>query len=159
MKTCPECCSQMPDEAQVCHACGRRVTGKACPDCDEISKPTAKKCRYCGHDFARSEKLAVIEAFQASASLLPTFILRARFIPQQIHLNSEKIVIRTYGFFWLSHTDDDIPWEKIAGYHYRSGFFWDAIEIQTRGQKANSIGCLSKSVGRKIKTTLERMKE
>ncbi|MCB1079689.1 MAG: zinc ribbon domain-containing protein, partial [Verrucomicrobiae bacterium] len=142
MRTCPECCSQMPEEAQVCHACGRRVMGKACPDCDEISKPAARKCRYCGHDFARGERLQSIEPFKVTASLMPTFLLRGRFIPQEVHLSPEKIVIRTYGLFWLSHVDEEIPWEKIAGYHYRSGFFWDAIEIQTRGQNANQIGCL-----------------
>jgi rRNA maturation endonuclease Nob1 len=25
MKTCPECCSDIPDQAEVCHACGRRI--------------------------------------------------------------------------------------------------------------------------------------
>ena len=55
--------------------------------------------------------------------------------------------------------DEDIPWEKIAGYHYHSGWFWDGIEIQTRGQKANTIGGLSKSCARTIKETLEQMKE
>ncbi len=149
----------MPAMAQVCHACGRRVVGKACPDCDEISKLAAKKCLYCGFDFARGERLAVIDPFLAKAALMPTFLLRGRFIPQEIHVSPEKVVIRTYGLFWLSHTDEDIPWEKIAGYHYRSGFFWDSIEIQTRGQKANSIGCLAKSSGRRIKATLEQMKE
>jgi hypothetical protein len=103
MKKCPECCSDMPDEAEVCHACGRRIIGKLCPQCAELSKAAATKCRYCGHDFARDE--------------------------------------------------------KIAGYHYHSGWFWDGIEIQTRGQKSNSIGCLPKPSGRRIKETLEQMKE
>ncbi len=119
----------------------------------------ARKCQYCGHDFAREEKIAVIEPYSAKASFLPTLLLRGRLIPQEIHLSSEKIVIKTWGFFWLSHTDEEIPWEKIAGYHYHSGWFWDGIEIQTRGQKSNSIGCLPKSCGRSIKETLERMKE
>ena len=159
MKNCPECFSEMPDQAEVCHACGRRIVGKPCPDCAELSKTEARKCRYCGHDFAREEKIAVIEPYSAKASFLPTFLLRGRLIPQEIHLTSEKIVIKTWGFFWLSHTDEEIPWEKIAGYHYHSGWFWDAIEIQTRGQKSNSISCLPKPSGLKIKETLERMKE
>jgi len=159
MKTCPECCAEIPEHAGVCQACGRRIVGKQCPECAEISKPAARKCQYCGHDFARGEKIANIETYSARASFLPTVLLRGRLIPQEIHLSSEKIVIKTWGFLWLSHTDADIPWEKIAGYHYHSGWFWDGIEIQTRGQKANSIGCLPKSCGRKIKGTLERMKE
>lgn len=86
-------------------------------------------------------------------------MIRGRLIPQEMHLSSEKIVIQTWGFFWLSRTDEDIPWEKIAGYHYHSGLFWDSVEIQTRGQKANTIGCLPKSSGRTVKEILERMKE
>lgn len=159
MKKCAECCSDIPDEAEVCYACGRRLVGKPCPECAELSKMAAKKCAYCGHNFAREEKIAVVELFSAKAAFLPTVLLRGRLIPQEIHLSPEKIVIKTWGLFWLSHTDEDIPWEKIAGYHYRSGWFWDGIEIQTRGQKANSIGCLPKSSGRRIKEILEQMKE
>jgi hypothetical protein len=149
----------MPDQAEVCHACGRRIIGKPCPECAELVKTAARRCQYCGHDFAREEKIAILEPYSAKASLLPTVLLRARLIPQEIHLSPEKIVIKTWGVFWLSHTDEDIPWEKIAGYHYHSGLLWDSIEIQTRGQKANSIGCLGKSSGRRIKETLEQMKE
>ena len=103
--------------------------------------------------------MAFVEPYSAKASLLPTLLLRGRLIPQEIHLTPEKIVIKTWGFFWLSHMDEEIPWEKIAGYHYHSGWFWDGIEIQTRGQKSNTIGCLPKSAGRTIKASLERMKE
>ena len=60
---------------------------------------------------------------------------------------------------WLSRTDEEIPWEKIAGYHYHSGWFWDSVEIQTRGQKANQMGGLPKDQGQRIKEILERMKE
>ena len=159
MKTCPECCSDIPDQAEVCRACGRRVVGKSCPECAELSKYAAKKCCHCGHDFARQAKIAVIEPFGTKAAFLPTVLFRYRFIPQEIAVSSDKIVIKTWGFFWLSHTDEDIPWEKVAGFHYHSGWFWDSIEIQTRGQKANTIGGLPKSSGRRIKEILERMKQ
>ena len=159
MKACPECCSEVEEEAAVCSACGRRIVGKTCPECAEISKEEAKRCRYCNHDFARQERLAIIEPYRARAALLPTFLFRGRFIPQEIHLSPEKLVIKTWGFFWLSHVEEEIPWEKIAGYHYHSGLFWDQIEIQTRGQKANKIGCLGKMNGKSIKERLERMKE
>lgn len=159
MKKCPDCLSDIPEAAEVCHACGGRVAGKPCPDCAELSRTAAKKCRCCGHSFAREVRIAAVEAFTAKADLLPTVLLRGRLIPQEIHLSSEKIVIQTWGFFWLSRTDEDIPWEKIAGYHYHSGLFWDSVEIQTRGQRANAIGCLPKSDGSKVKAILERMKE
>ena len=159
MKPCPECCSEVPDAAEVCSACGRRIVGKACPECAELSRSAAKKCASCGHSFAREQKIAVVEPFSAKAALFPTIILRGRLIPQEIQLSAEKIVIKSWGFFWLSHTDEDIPWEKIAGYHYHSGWFWDGIEIQTRGQKANTIRCLPKTSGQRIKGILEQMKE
>jgi hypothetical protein len=159
MKTCPECCSEVPEAAEVCRTCGRRIVGKACPECAELSKSLAKKCASCGHSFAREAKIAIIEPFSAKAELLPTFFLRGRFIPQEIALSIDKIVIKTWGFFWLSHTDEEIPWEKIAGYHYHSGWFWDSIEIQTRGQKANTIQGLPKDGAHRIKTILEQMKE
>ena len=47
MKTCPECCSEIPEQAEVCQACGRRIVGKQCPECAELSKTTARKCQYC----------------------------------------------------------------------------------------------------------------
>ncbi|MXY07283.1 MAG: hypothetical protein F4Y61_01390 [Rhodothermaceae bacterium] len=107
--------------------------GKECPECCEVSKEPAKRCAYCGHNFERKEKIANIEPFSAKASLLATLFLRMRLIPQEIFLTPEKIVIQTWGFFWLSRSDEDIPWEKIAGYHYHAGWFWDSLEIQTRG--------------------------
>ena len=96
MKTCPECCSDVPDQAEVCHACGRRIVGKQCPQCAELSKAAARKCQYCGHDFAREEKIAVVEPYSAKASFLPTVLFRGRLIPQEIHLTPEKIVIKTW---------------------------------------------------------------
>lgn len=159
MKPCPECCTEVPEEAAACYACGRRIVGKQCPVCAELSKAEARKCPFCSHDFAREEKIAVVEPYSAKAAFLPTLLLRGRFIPQEIQISSEKIVIKTWGRFFLSHTDEDIPWEKIAGYDFHSGWFWDGIDIQTRGQTANTIGCLRKSSSRKIKQTLEQMKE
>lgn len=159
MKNCPECLGEMPDAAEVCVSCGNRVVGKPCPDCAELARHTAKKCPHCGHSFAREQKIATVAAYTAKAAQLPTMLMRIRLIPQEIHLSPEKIVIQTWGLFWLSRTDEEIPWEKIAGYHYHAGLFWDSVEIQMRGQKANSIGCLPKSSGLKVKEILERMKE
>ncbi len=76
--------------------------------------------------------------------------------PQNLYGKSR---IKTRGYFWLSHTDEEIPWAKIAGYHYHSGWFWDQVEIQTRGQAANHIGGLNKTAGSNIRGALERMEE
>ena len=135
------------------------MAGKRCPECAEMVKLAAQKCRYCGHSFAREERVAAIEPYSVRADLLPTFLLRGRLIPQRIHLTPQKVIIQTWGFLGLSRTDEDIPWEKIAGFHYHSGWFWDSVEIQTRGQKANSIGCLPKAQGMRVKEILEKMKE
>lgn len=159
MAACFECLSEVPDGAQVCHVCGRRIIGKQCPDCAELARTVARKCPHCGHSFARDERVASIEEYTAEASLVATLLLRGRLIPQKIHLSAEKIVIQTWGMFWLSRTDEDIPWEKIAGYHFHSGFFWDRVEIQTRGQKSNVIGGLPKGSGAVIKEIFELMKE
>ena len=159
MKQCPECLSEVVDGAKVCCHCAKRIEGKRCPDCAEMAASEAVKCPCCGHSFARRERIAKVEPFSAKADLLPTIFQRGRLIPQEIHLTQEKILIQTYGLFWLSRTDEEIPWEKIAGYHYHSGWFWDSVEIQTRGQKANTMTCLPKDQGIKIKEILERMKE
>ena len=159
MKSCPECLGDVPEEASVCRHCGKRIVGKQCPECAETAAEIATKCPQCGHNFARHERIARIEPFSAKAALLPTILMRGRFIPQEINLTPEKILIQTHGLFWLSRTDEEIPWEKIAGYHYHSGWFWDSVEIQTRGQKANQMTCLRKAEGARIKEMLERMKE
>jgi hypothetical protein len=159
MNTCPECFGEVAEEAAVCRHCGKRIAGKRCPECAEVCRQEAAKCAFCGHSFAREKKVAAVEAFSGKAALFPTLILRGRLIPQQIHLNAEKIVIQTWGLFGLSRTDEEIPWEKIAGYHYHAGLFWDSVEIQTRGQKANQMGCLPKTEGLRIKSILEQMKE
>lgn len=124
-----------------------------------MAEESAVKCPHCAHNFARQARVAAVEPFSAKAALLGTILVRGRLIPQEIHLTPEKILIQTHGFFWLSRTDEEIPWEKIAGYHYHSGWFWDSVEIQTRGQKANQMGCLPKTQGERIKQILERMKE
>jgi hypothetical protein len=122
MKICPECFSEMAEAAEVCPACTRRVVGKRCPECAEVSREEALKCAHCGHSFARQRKVAAVEKFHAKGELFPTIFVRGRLIPQEIEMDSEKILITTWGVFWLSRTDEEIPWEKIAGYHYRSGF-------------------------------------
>src|SRR4051812_36852363 len=101
MKPCPECFSEIREEAEVCPACTRRIVGKRCPECAETSRHEALKCAHCGHSFAREKKVAAIEPFHTKGELLATLFIRNRLIPQEIHLDSDKIVITTWGFFWL----------------------------------------------------------
>ena len=109
MNTCSECLSEVPEGANVCRECGKRIVGKRCPECAEVAAHEATKCPFCGHNFARQQRIATVEPFSAKAAFVPTIFLRGRLIPQEIHLTPEKILIVTHGFFWLSRTDEEIP--------------------------------------------------
>ncbi len=156
MKKCTECTSEIPEEAEVCRFCGERVEGKPCPDCGSRCPEEARKCRWCGFQFEKAAALH-FEPFRVDASLLPTVLQRGRFIPQSIELTREKIVISTPGVFRLSQRDEEIPWEKVAGFDYRSGLIWDVVRIETRGQSSAIIPCLNKSDGRKIREVLRQL--
>ena len=132
---------------------------RSAPSVVKFRKSLQKGAPIAATTLSARRRLPNIEPFSAKASLLATLFLRMRLIPQEIFLTPEKIVIQTWGFFWLSRSDEDIPWEKIAGYHYHAGWFWDSLEIQTRGQTANRIRCLQKPDGLRIKEILEQMKE
>ena len=150
MKICPECKSEIPKDALVCRYCCRRVEGKECPDCLRRVKNNANKCANCNHDFERDEAIVTFESFSATANLLATILLRNRLLPEKIDLTSNKITITTYGYFYLTTFIEEIPWEKIAGYHFQSGIFWDAVVIETKGQTSNVMKCLEKSDSHKI---------
>lgn len=156
MKNCPDCLSEIPEAASVCRYCGSRVEGKTCPDCGSRCRSEARKCRWCGFEFEKALRLD-FEPFSVSAGLLPTLLQRGRFLPQTITLTRDKIVVGTPGVLRLSHRDEEIPWEKIAGFDYRSGLFWDTIRIETRGQSSSSIPCLSKHDGRRIRGVLQQL--
>jgi len=155
---CPECRSDIPDDAEVCKHCSQRIKGIKCPECLVFCKEGAKKCASCGHDFERDEARLNFEPFSARASFLATILLRFRLLREKIDLTPSKIAITTYGYFYLTTTVEEIPWEKIAGYHFHSGLFWDSVIIQTRGQSANIMRCLKRVDSRKIKEILEKMK-
>lgn len=54
----------------------------------------------------------------------------------------------------LTARHEELPWEKVARFSHRSGLFWDAIAIETRGQTAATISCLSKRNAAKLKKLL-----
>ena len=155
MKTCPDCLSEIPVEAQFCHSCGERVEGKQCGACGTRNWSEATICRWCGHRYESAPRGVAFDAFTVAARLLPTLIYRGRLLPQSISLTQEKIVIHTPGVFNLSQQQEEVPWRKIAGFDYRSGIFWDQVTVETRGQtKARMLG-LAKSDGTRIRQILQ----
>jgi len=159
MKSCPDCLSEIPDQATFCRYCGERVEGKGCASCGARNWPEAKMCRWCAHAFEVTVKSDArpIEPFAVTAKLLPTILQRGRFLPQTISLTQEKIVISTPGAFNLSRKDEEIPWRKIAGFDYHSGIFWDQVTIETRGQSSSVMACLDKADGERIRQVLQEL--
>ena len=159
MKTCPECLSEIPEPAEVCYNCTNRIEGRECPACMSLLKPGARKCKWCGHEFEKASRVAEFEPFTISADFLGTFFLRHRFLTQKIQLNREKIIITTPGLFGLSSRDEEIPWQKVAGFDYRSGIIWDLVQIETRGQSASVMSCLGKRDGERIRAILQQLEQ
>lgn len=156
-KTCPDCLSEIPGEAAFCRFCGERVEGKPCPGCGSRNWDEAGVCRWCGQRFEEARKRIGFAPFQVTARLLPTFLQRGRLLPQTIRLTQEKILILTPGIFNLSRQEEEIPWQKVAGFDYRSGIIWDQVKIETRGQSSSTMPCLSKADGSRIREVLQTL--
>ncbi len=157
MKTCPDCLAEIPTEAAFCRHCGERVEGKPCSACGARNWPQATLCRWCRNPFEQSRVQLEFAPFRVEARLLPTFLQRHRLLAQSIELMRDKLVVRTPGPFNLSCREEEIPWRKVAGFDYHSGLFWDRVTIETRGQSASVIGCLSKADGTKIREVLRAL--
>lgn len=158
-KSCPFCKETISAEAEVCSHCGERITGKACEDCSTLCPEEAKICRWCGFTFGAPAKKIGIDEFEITAQPLPTFLIRLRFLCESIRFNEEKLVVSTPGFFRLWVNENEVPWNKVAGFDYRSGIFWDAVEIETRGQNPTKIRCLSKQDGERLRDILRSLEE
>ncbi|GGW85815.1 hypothetical protein GCM10007391_19270 [Alteromonas halophila] len=63
----------------------------------------------------------------------------------------------TPGLFGLWRDSDEIQWSKVAGFSYRTGIFWDRIDIETRGQKPSTILGLDKSDGETLRNVLQKL--
>ena len=159
MKSCLDCLSEIPAEAQFCRFCGERVEGKPCPGCGARNWSEATLCRWCGHHYETLRGPVEFEPFSVQAEFLATILQRARLLRQTMNLTREKIVVTTPGPFNLSRKQEEIPWKKVAGFDYRSGIFWDQVTIETRGQSSCKMTCLAKSDGERIRKVLRDLEK
>lgn len=157
IKNCPECFSSIPNDAKVCPVCTERIEGKECSDCLAKSPQEAKVCRWCQHKFREISQKAHFKPFEVKADAIATMLLRWSFFPQKATFNTDKLIITTYGFLGLTSHDEEIPWEKVAGFSHLSGIFWDHIAIETRGQSAATISCLNKEDANRIRNVLQAL--
>ena len=156
-KQCHACLSTIPAGAHVCKVCGTRIDGTQCEACLMLCPEGAKVCCHCGTTLKQEASgLTEITPTTISSDSLATLILELSIHPQRVKIEHEKIVLTTYNFFGLVENNEEIPWEKIAGFFHRSGIFWDSIKIETRGQTSAVIGCLSKRNSRKLKSLLAK---
>lgn len=159
MKNCPLCVAEIPDEAAICPNCRERIVGTQCPDCLTLCPEGARKCRWCNFAFKPKSPTFSIKPFKISAQFLPTLLIRGRFLCQTLRIEPDKLIISTPGLFGLSRHEEELPWNKVAGFDYRSGIVWDLVRVETRGQKSSEVSCLSKSDGKKIREVLRKIKE
>ena len=157
-KTCPECVSQIPVGAKVCSSCNERIVGVRCDECLAMSPEGARKCRWCGNRLSKATNPQVKE-FEVVASRVASLLIRGAIFPQRATFSTDKIVIRTFSTFGLTSNDEEILWEKVAGFSARNGIFWDRVSIETRGQTQAVIACLSKGDSQKIREVLQGLEK
>lgn len=156
---CQFCKQTIPPNAVHCGHCGERLVGRICDDCRSLCPEDARKCRWCGFIFSDAAKRIGIEDFEILAARLPTFLMRFRLLRQCVQFNEEKLTLVTPGLFYLWTNESEVPWNKVAGFDYRSGIFWDSVTIETRGQKPTVIRCLPKSAGEHLREILRKLEE
>lgn len=159
MPRCEECLSEAPEGAARCASCGEVVSGRPCPDCLTRARPEARLCRWCGHRFHSPEMQVAVEPRRIRAKVFPSLLFRGRFLPQEVELTEEGLVVSALGYFRLWTNESEIPWNKVSGFNYRDGIVWDRLTVETRGQESETVVGLAKSDGeaiRKILRGLER---
>ena len=158
-KRCTECLSVIPKEASVCRYCARRIEGTKCPDCASFCKPEAKVCKWCGKALETLRGLKLAKPIEIESTFFGILLSKGSLLPQRAVFSKEKIVVSTPGFFGLTRNDEEILWEKVAGFQHKDGIIWDTIWIETRGQTAASILGLKKGDAVKIKNLLQRLEK
>jgi len=144
-KKCPECFSEIDQDAAVCKFCGNRIVGIKCDNCASICKPEAKTCRWCGGILTKKNKVRLADEVEIKASFLGTLFSKRSFFPQRIIFSKDKIVIRTYGTLKMTKKDQAISWDKISSLGHKKGYFWDTITISNYGKRPTIIDCIRRS--------------
>lgn len=158
-KICPDCKSEVPDDAQICRCCGERIEGKRCPRCQSVCKEESIVCRWCHYAFQPIGKVVELEPFSIKAQRFPTIAFRFRLLPQELHFSTDKVTVTTPGLFYLWVKEEEIPWHKVAGFKYRDGIFWDTVHVETRGQSASEVKGLRKHDGAVVRAILQQLEE
>ncbi|PHR98530.1 MAG: hypothetical protein COA78_26050 [Blastopirellula sp.] len=155
---CSFCHSDVPDGAIKCKFCSEFLVGQTCTQCLSTIPEEATACRYCGHRINK-RKLETNISLEIKADVFASLVFRGRLLPHEIVSDNEKIVIKSPGLFRLWENADEIPWNKVAGFTYRSGIVWDKVEIETRGQKPSVIIGLVKADGEKLREILQNLEK
>ncbi len=158
-KRCPECKSVIPIDATVCRYCCQRIEGIKCPECASLSKADAKICICCGKKLLKKKSVKFTSPLEIKSSFWGTMLTRFSFFPQESIFSNDKLLVKTFGFLALTSHEEDIPWEKVAGFQHKDGIFWDTIWIETRGQSSACITALKKNESIRVKTILQRLEK
>ena len=158
-KRCPECLSAIYKEAAVCKFCGERIEGIRCLNCASICKPEAKVCKWCGKVLPKSGGFKLTKEIEIKATFWGSLLSRGSFHPQRAVFTKDKIIMSTYGFLALTRNDEEILWEKVAGFQHKNGIIWDTIWIETRGQTMASIWGLRRSDAIRIKAIFQKLEK
>lgn len=152
---CPYCKHQLHADALKCGHCLEYLSQHVCPDCQSSLPKGAVVCRHCHYRFSQIAISATELTMAFKAELIASVLLRFRLLPQEINTDVDKICINAPGLFRLWNNADEVPWNKIAGFNYRSGIIWDRIEIETRGQKPSVVIGLSKENSEQLRKVLQ----
>lgn len=120
----------------------------------------AAVCHHCTASFAAVHTAAAMENIPSRsfvANRLGNLLFNFSLVPTQAHTSPDKLVVTHYRLFGLVSSNEEIPWNKVAGFKHRSGLVWDAIAIETRGQSGALIAPLEKADARALKAVLQRL--
>jgi hypothetical protein len=131
-KKCPECLSNIEQDADVCRFCGYRVTGVKCGKCASMCRPEAKVCRWCGEPFVTKATSKLDKDVEIKASFLGTLYLTRSFYPQYITFKKDSVIIVTFGFLMMSKKEQKLDWDAIAGASLKGGIIWDIVTINMK---------------------------